>query len=300
MDAFARVLGTHIERALPGNPRFVVHNRPGAAVSSAAGVTGLDIVVVETTLIQQSIFGRVSEFDAANDLSYLGALDMGFTPSDQTWCIRTDLLDNPNNALEEYFAGNFTLGQFGREDAYATSTEWAVQVGFPFEREFGYTSARAMSSAFGAGTIAITPLCDDSQVWRDTELSTPLFYARVEPDWVKAGKAQGKYQWVDSIRNIAEQRLNASPAYLDALDALLDSGSPNLILAMSSQTPEPIISAMRAAFVQVAQSVIADMRLLGYDDIGGLRSGDQYHAQVEALASQPEETLALVRGLFPN
>ena len=64
MDAFARVLGTHIERALPGNPRFVVHNRPGAAVSSAAGVTGLDIVVVETTLIQQSIFGRVSEFDA--------------------------------------------------------------------------------------------------------------------------------------------------------------------------------------------------------------------------------------------
>lgn len=309
-DTFSRIFAAHLSNALPGNPNVFVSNKPGAnTLVAVRSVTGkdyrdnqVDIVVVISTLIQQSILGGVSEFDAANDLYYLGAPD--FTPSDQTWCIRTDLLDDPNNALEEYFAGEFTLGQIGRVDTYATSTEWAVQVGFPFERAFGYRGTSDMDGAFNRREIAITPTCRDSQVQQNPEwadgFATPLFYTRVEPDWVQAGKAQGRYQWVDSIRNIAEQRLSAEPAYLDALDALLDAASANRIFAMPTQTPEPVVNAMRAAFEQVVQSdaFVADMRSRNYDV--GLRSGDQYQAQVEDFAGLPEETLSIIRGLFPE
>ena len=309
-DTFSRIFAAHLSNALPGNPNVFVSNKPGAnTLVAVRSVTGkdyrdnqVDIVVVISTLIQQSILGGVSEFDAANDLYYLGAPD--FTPSDQTWCIRTDLLDDPNNALEEYFAGEFTLGQIGRVDTYATSTEWAVQVGFPFERAFGYRGTSDMDGAFNRREIAITPTCRDSQVQQNPEwadgFATPLFYTRVEPDWVQAGKAQGRYQWVDSIRNIAEERLSAEPAYLDALDALLDAASANRIFAMPTQTPEPVVNAMRAAFEQVVQSdaFVADMRSRNYDV--GLRSGDQYQAQVEDFAGLPEETLSIIRGLFPE
>ena len=309
-DTFSRIFAAHLSNALPGNPNVFVSNKPGAnTLVAVRSVTGkdyrdnqVDIVVVISTLIQQSILGGVSEFDAANDLYYLGAPD--FTPSDQTWCIRTDLMDDPNNALEEYFAGEFTLGQIGRVDTYATSTEWAVQVGFPFERAFGYRGTSDMDRAFNSKEIEITPTCRDSQVQQNPEwaqgYATPLFYTRVEPDWVQAGKAEGKYQWVDSIRNIAEQRLSAEPAYLDALDALLDAASANRIFAMPTQTPEPVVNAMRAAFEQVVQSdaFVADMRSRNYDV--GLRSGDQYQAQVEDFAGLPEETLSIIRGLFPE
>lgn len=309
-DTFSRIFAAHLSNALPGNPNVFVSNKPGAnTLVAVRSVTGkdyrdnqVDIVVVISTLIQQSILGGVSEFDAANDLYYLGAPD--FTPSDQTWCIRTDLLDDPNNALEEYFADEFTLGQIGRVDTYATSTEWAVQVGFPFIRVWDHTGTSDLDTAFNSRDIAITPTCRDSQVQQNPDwaqgYATPLFYTRVEPDWVKAGKAQGKYQWVDSIRNIAEERLGASQSYLDALDALLDAASANRIFAMPTQTPEPIVNAMRAAFEQVVQSdaFVADMRSRNYDV--GLRSGDQYQAQVEDFAGLPEETLAIIRGLFPE
>ncbi len=309
-DTFSRIFAAHLSNALPGNPNVFVSNKPGAnTLVAVRSVTGkdyrdnqVDIVVVISTLIQQSILGGVEGFDAANDLYYLGAPD--FTPSDQTWCIRTDLLDDPNNALDEYFAGEFTLGQIGRVDTYSTSTEWAVQVGFPFARAFGYRGTSDMDRAFNSNEIEITPTCRDSQVQQNPEwaqgFATPLFYTRVEPDWVQAGKAQGRYQWVDSIRNIAEQRLSASPAYLDALDALLDAASANRIFAMPRQTPEAVANAMRAAFEQVVQSdaFVADMRSRNYDV--GLRSGDQYQAQVEDFVGLPEETLAIIRGLFPE
>ncbi len=309
-DTFSRIFAAHLSNALSPDHNVVVTNKVGAnTLVAARSVTGkayqddhMDIVVVISTLIQQSILGGVRGFDGANDLYYLGAPD--FRPSDQAWCIRTDLLDDPNNALDEYFAGNFTLGQVGRVDTYATSTEWAVQVGFPFDRKFGYTGTSDMDRAFNAKEIEITPTCRDSQVQQNPDwaegFATPLFYTRVEPDWVKAGKAEGKWQWVDSIRNIAEQRLNARPAYLDALDALLDSASTNRIFAMPRNTPEPIVDTMRAAFDQVVQSegFIADMRSRNY--AVGLQSGAQYQAQVERFAGLPDETLAIVRGLFPN
>ena len=305
-DTFSRIFAAHLADELEGSPNVFVSNKPGAnTLVAVRSVTEkdyrenqVDIVVVISTLIQQSILGGVTEFDAANDVVYLGAPD--YTPSDQTWCIRSDVASN----LDEYFAGNYTIGQIGRVDTYATSSEWAVQVGFPFNRVFGYTGTSDMDAAFNRKEIDITPTCRDSQVQQNPEwaegFATPLFYTTVEPDWVQAGKAQGKYQWVAPISDIARDRLGASEAYLNALDALLNAASANRVFAMPSQTPPEIVNEMRAAFERVVSSegFVADMRSRNYDV--GLRTGDQYQAQVEEFAALPEETLSIIRGLFPS
>lgn len=304
-DTFARIFAHHLSDELEGNPNVFVSNKPGAntlvAVRSVIDKdyrdNQVDIVVVISTLIQQSILGGVSEFDAASDLVYLGAPD--YTPSDQTWCIRSDVAGD----LDEYFSGNYTLGQIGRVDTYATSTEWAVQVGFPFERVFGYTGTSDMDAAFNRREIEITPTCRDSQVAQNPEwaegYATPLFYTVMEPEWIKAGKAEGKYGWVKSIREIAEER-GAGEDYLNAFDALMAAAASSRIYAMPSQTPSNIVNEMRAAFERVVSSddFIADMKSRRYDV--GLRTGDQYQAQVESFAGLPEETLDIIRGLFPG
>ena len=305
-DTFARIFAAHLTDELPGNPSVFVSNKPGAnTLVAVKSVTGkdyrdnqVDIVLVISSLIQQSILSGSSEFDAANDLHYLGAPD--YTPSDQTWCIRSDVADT----LDGYFAGNYTLGQIGRVDTYATSTEWAVQVGFPFNRVFNYLGTSDMDRGFNSREIEITPTCRDSQVLLNPEwaegYATPLFYTNVEPEWVKAGKAEGKWAWVTSIRDIAENRLGASQAYLTALDVLLDASSANRVFAMPTQTPTEIVDAMRAAFERVVLSpeFVADMKSRAFDV--GLRGGDQYQAQVEEFANLPDETLTILRGLFPQ
>ena len=304
-DTFARIFAHHLSDELEGNPNVFVSNKPGAntlvAVRSVIDKdyrdNQVDIVVVISTLIQQSILGGVSEFDAANDLAYLGAPD--YTPSDQTWCIRSDVADN----LDDYFSGNYTLGQIGRVDTYATSSEWAVQVGFPFERVFGYTGTSDMDAAFNRREIEVTPTCRDSQVAQNPEwaegYATPLFYTIQEPEWIKAGKAEGKWPWVKSIREVAADR-GAGEDFLNAFDALMAAAASSRIYAMPSQTPSGIVNEMRAAFERVVSSddFVADMKSRRYDV--GLRTGDQYQAQVESFAGLPEETLEIIRGLFPE
>ena len=303
-DTFARIFAHHLSDELTGNPNVFVSNKPGAnTLVAVRSVTEkdyrdnhVDIVVVISTLIQQSILGGVSEFDAANDVVYIGAPD--YTPSDQTWCIRTDLADS----LDDYFAGDYTLGQIGKVDTYATSSEWAVQIGFPFERVFGYTGTSDMDAAFNRREIDITPTCRDSQVAQNPEwaegYATPLFYTIQEPEWIKAGKAEGKYGWVKSIREVAEER-GASEDYLNAFDALMNAAASSRIYAMPSQTPGNIVNEVRAAFERVVSSddFVADMKSRRYDV--GLRTGDQYQAQVDSFAGLPEETLEIIRGLFP-
>ena len=306
-DTFARIFAAHLSDALRGTPNVFVSNKPGAnTLVAVRSVTEkdyrdnqVDIVVIISTLIQQSILkGNVEGFDAANDVVYLGAPD--YTPSDQTWCIRTDVADS----LDEYFAGNYSIGLVGRVDTYATTNEWLAQAGFPLDRVFGYRGTSDIDAAFNRREVDITPTCRDSQVAQNPEwakgFATPLFYTVVEPEWIKAGKAEGKWQWVDSVTNIASGRLGADEAQVNAFNALMEMSSSSRIYAMPAQTPANVVNEMRAAFERVVSSdeFVADMKSRRYDV--GLRTGDQYQALVDGIADLPPERFEIISGLFPD
>ena len=305
-DTFSRIFAAHLSDALEGNPNVIVSNKPGAntlvAVKSVIDEPYRDrrpaIVVVNAALIQSEIVGGAGEFNPASDLVYLGAPD--FTPSEHTFCIRTSVADS----LDDYLAGNYSIGLIGQIDGYAQATEWAVQAGFPFNRLFGHQGTSGLNAAFNSGDIDITPTCRDSEALRNPEwaegYATPLFYTIVEPQWVKDGKAEGKWEWVTSMRDIAEERFGASAGHLDAFDKLMELSASSRIFAMSADTPPDVVASVREAFERVVSSdaFIADMKSRNYDV--GLRTGNQYQAMVEGIANLPPETFEIIKGLFPD
>ncbi len=305
-DTFSRIFAAHLSDALEGNPNVIVSNKPGAntlvAVKSVIDEPYRDrrpaIVVVNAALIQSEIVGGAGEFDPAADLVYLGAPD--FTPSEHTFCIRTSVADS----LDDYLAGNYSLGLIGQIDGYAQASEWAVQAGFPFNRLYGHQGTSGLNAAFNSGDIDITPTCRDSEALRNPEwaegYATPLFYTIVEPQWVKDGKAEGKWPWVTSMRDIASEHFGVSEGHLDAFDKLMELSASSRIFAMSADTPPNVVASVREAFERVVSSdaFVADMKSRNYDV--GLRTGNQYQAMVEGIASLPPETFEIIRGLFPE
>jgi len=312
-DTFARIFAKHLQTTLEGKPNVIVTNRPGAntlvatksVIDKPFRDNQVDIVLIISTLIQQAILNGVEGFDPVKDVVYLGAPD--FTPQDTVFCARSSVLSD--NALEGYFAGKaggkkFTIGQIGKVDTYATLTELLVQMGFPFERVFGYSGTSDMDAAFNRGEIDITATCRDSQValnpeWADG-YATPLFYTETDPAWVKAGQGAGKWAWAAPVREIAEKRLKASKAHLDTYDAYVNISASSRTFAMPSQTPDELVTAMRDAFETVVKSdaFVADMKSRNYDV--GLRTGDATQRLIEGLGGLPEETLKVYRSLFPS
>jgi hypothetical protein len=305
-DTFARIFAVHLKQALPGNPTVVVSNLPGANTLVAAKSVidrpyregNVDIVLIIATLIQSAILQGVEGFDPT-DVTYLGVPD--FAPSDQTYCVRTEVADSLDAFLS---AGkDFTLAQIGQIDTYATSSLWAVQAGFPMEQVFGYSGTSDMNAAFNREEVEVTPTCRESEARLNPEwaagFATPLFYTKVEPAWVTAGKAEGKYEWVDSYMNIAKERLGATDIQVAGIDALLDLSASTRIFAMPSQTPQPIIDALRATFAEVVASgaFVADMESRGYDV--GLKTGEEYQEIISGLTELDPATLDVIRGLFP-
>lgn len=306
-DTFARIFAVHLKDALPGNPSVVVSNLPGANTLVAAKSVidrpyregNVDIVLVIATLIQSAILQGVEGFDPT-DITYLGVPD--FAPSDQTFCVRTSVADSLDAFMN--IGRPLTLAQIGQIDTYATTSKWAVQVGFPLEQVFGYSGTSDMNAAFNREEVEVTATCRESEVrlnpeWADG-FATPLFYTKVEPAWVTAGKAQGKYEWVDSYMNIAKDRLGATQTQVDGIDALLDLSASTRVFAMPSQTPPEVIAALRSAFAEVVASgaFITDMEARGYDV--GLKTGEEYQEIIEGLLKLDPATLDVIRGLFPE
>lgn len=305
-DTFARIFAVHLKDALPGKPSVVVSNMPGANTLVAAksvidkkyNEKTVDIVLVIASLIQSAILTGVDGFEPT-DVTYLGVPD--FSPSDQTWCVRSSVA----TSLDEFLTSGktYTLGQIGQIDTYATTSKWAVQVGFPLEQVFGYSGTSDMNAAFNREEVDVTATCRESEVrlnpeWADG-FATPLFYTKLESPWIKKGKAEGKWPWVDSYMNVAKDRLGATQTQIDGISALLDISSASRVFAMPTQTPDPIIQALRTAFAEVVGSdaFVADMESRGYDV--GLKTGEEYQAIVEGLSKLPKETLDVIKGLFP-
>ena len=306
-DTFARIFAVHLKNALPGNPTVVVSNLPGANTLVAAKSVidrpyregNVDIVLVISTLIQSALLQGVEGFDPA-DIRYLGVPD--FAPSDQTYCVRTSVADSLDAFMN--IGRPLTLAMIGQIDTYATTSKWAVQVGFPLEQVFGYSGTSDMNAAFNREEVEVTATCRESEArlnpeWADG-FATPLFYTSVEPPWVTAGKAEGKYAWVDSYVNIARDRLGATDAQIAGVNALLDLASSARVFAMPNQTPPEILAAMRAAFAEVVTSdgFVNDMETRGLDV--GLKTGEEYQQIVDGLLKLDKTTLDVVRGLFPE
>lgn len=305
-DTFARVFAVHLQKALPGNPKVVVSNLPGANTLIAAksvvdkplNSNQVDIVLLISTLIQSEVLTGVDDFDLA-DFAILGAPD--YTPSDQVWCTRTSVADS----LDAFFALNrkLTLAQIGAIDIYATSSKWTINEGMPFEQVFGYTGTSDMNAAFNRGEVEVTATCRQSEVLLNPEwatgYATPLFYTTVQPQWVTDGQAQGKWGWVKPVTEVAKERLGTTDASAAAFDTYMKVAATSRVFAMPSKTDAAVTAAVQQAFNDVvsSQAFVDDMVKRGLDV--GLISGADLGALIDGLANSDKATLDIIRAMFP-
>jgi hypothetical protein len=306
-DTFARVFAVHLQKSLPGNPKVVVSNLPGAntliaaksVVEKPVNEDQVDIVLIISTLIQSEVLTGVDDFDL-KDFSFLGAPD--YTPSDQVWCTRTEVADS----LDAFFALGrpLTVAQIGAIDIYATTTKWAINEGFPFDPVFGYTGTSDMNAAFNRGEVEITGTCRQSEVLLNPEwatgFATPLFYTVVQPQWITDGQAQGKWGWVKPVTEVAKEKYSASDESIAAFEAYMEVAATSRVFAMPSKTDAAVTAAMQKAFNDVvgSEAFVADMVQRGLDV--GLISGADLTALVNGLADAPAAQLDVIRAMFPE
>ena len=304
-DTFARIFAVHLKEALPGKPNVIVANLPGAntlvaaksAVDRPLSDSTVDVVLVISSLITGAVLGTVEGFEPT-DLTYLGAPD--FSPSDNTWCVRTSVVDS----LDGFFAANrnFTLAQIGPTDGYGLNSAWAVDRGLPFTLVYGYGGTSEMNAAFNRREVEITPTCRDSEVQLNpdwgTGFATPLFYQTAEPKWVTDGKAAGKWSWVTSIAEVAQERFGATDEEVAAIKTLNAIDEATRVFGVPTNTAADVVDAMRAAFAEIVASnaFVADMEARIYTV--GLLTGDELQTNVEKLNDLTPAGLEIVKGLF--
>jgi tripartite-type tricarboxylate transporter receptor subunit TctC len=81
-DTFARLLGRHLGRFVPGNPTFVVQNMPGAGGLRAAGYIakvaapdGLTFAAVQGGMVKAPLLGQVGADYDSTKLRWIGSLN---------------------------------------------------------------------------------------------------------------------------------------------------------------------------------------------------------------------------------
>ena len=153
-DAFTRILAVHLPKFIPGSPKIVVSNLPGAASLLTARATagrapgdGFDIGVFTQGLLIQSLLGVEFEGFEPTEFVFVGLPDN--TPSRGAICVRTDSADSLDAFVNS--PRPFRLGESQPGSAPAPHEEWLVRAGLPIEIIYGYQGTADVRVAFERG-----------------------------------------------------------------------------------------------------------------------------------------------------
>ncbi len=301
-DAFTRILAVHLPRFIPGSPKIVVSNLPGAASLLTARATagrapgdGFDIGVFTQGLLIQSLLGVEFEGFEPTEFVFVGLPDN--TPSRGAICVRADSADSLDSFVNS--PRPFRLGESQPGSSPAPHEEWLVMAGLPIEIIYGYQGTADVRVAFERGEIEVTSRCDDSALpayphWADPAVVTPLFHhTQLPPDWVVEGQANGLYPWFKPLREV----VSVSDILMTALE-LETSLAGSRVFALPPGTPPEVAHVIREAFATAVESgdFKADMRTRGYTT--GLLRGTELQERVQRFADQPAEVLTVLRDMY--
>ena len=301
-DAFTRILAVHLPRFIPGSPKVVVSNLPGAASLLTARATagrapgdGFDIGVFTQGLLIQSLLGVEFEGFEPTEFVFVGLPDN--TPPKGAICVRADSADSLDAFVNS--SRPFRLGESQPGSSPAPHEEWLVMAGLPIEIIYGYQGTADVRVAFERGEIEVTSRCDDSALpsyphWADPQVVTPLFHhTQLPPDWVVEGQSRGLYPWFKPLGEV----VNVNDILKTALE-LETSLAGSRVFALPAGTPPDVANVIREAFAAAVESADfqADMRIRGYTT--GLLRGSDLQDRVQRFADQPNEVLTTLRDMY--
>jgi tripartite-type tricarboxylate transporter receptor subunit TctC len=299
-DLWARLVGPHMTKYIPGNPITIVQNMPGAGSATAAnyvyGVAkpdGLSIAVVNAALYFDQLLGRKEvHYDWAK-FAWIGST----TPSDSLlymWAaVPYKTIQDVRAAPTPPKCGSTGTGNTG----YFLPKLLEETIGAKFTIVAGYQGGAEIELAVERGEVQCRAI------------SIPVYFGR-EPflTWQKKGlariliqtgkKKDARLRDAPTLYELMDQYKTAGPLRRLA-DVMLSAGSFGLWPAMTSpNTPDEYVKTLRAAFTKALNSpeLLAEAKQKNMEV--ELITGEELATLSKEVVVQPPEIIAQMKKLM--
>ena len=299
-DLWARLVGPHMTKYIPGNPTTIVQNMPGAGSATAAnyvyGVAkpdGLSIAVVNAALYFDQLLGRKEvHYDWAK-FAWIGST----TPSDSLlymWAAAPyKTIQDVRAAPTPPKCGSTGTGNTG----YFLPKLLEETIGAKFAIVAGYQGGAEIELAVERGEVQCRAI------------SIPVYFGR-EPflTWQKKGlariliqtgkKKDARLRDAPTLYELMDQYKTAGPLRRLA-DVMLSAGSFGLWPAMTSpNTPDEYVKTLRAAFTKALNSpeLLAEAKQKNMEV--ELITGEELATLSKEVVVQPPEIIAQMKKLM--
>ncbi len=283
-DAYARLVGRHIGKYIPGNPAVVAFNTPGASGNTAIGhlynqsKEGTAIAQIPPGAITKPVYGGSEK--VRQDITQLVYLGSANTEVNLCW-VRTDA---PVKTFDDLFSKELIIGASGEGDS--TRDFAAVEnniLGTKFRIIMRYTGVRDIALAV-----------DRNEVQGVCGTGVPAMMVQ-RPAWV-AGTGLGKMLVQQNVKGSARLNDMGVPRTADFARTPDDRAVLELVYAqqqfgrpfvMPPGAPPERVEAIRAAFMQALadKDLLAEAKKMNLD-IEAL-SGTELQAIVGKIYSTP-------------
>jgi len=277
-DSCARLLSRHMGRFIPGEPKIIVQNRPGAGSISLANQMygnvprdGTVIATIGDILLIKQILGEPGIAFVASEFNWVGRLDM----TDGVFLVRPEVgIDSIDDARRK----QITIGIPGAGSATATDiTVLNRLLGTKFKLVSGYNSGTEVKLALERGEVEGM----GSASWR------------IDKEWIQRNKFKVLYQKTpDSDVNLPDFPLLTSLGRNEDEREILHFFHSQIDIARSFLAPPRVpadrIKLLRTAFVDMTKDkqLQADAKTLNLNlDI---LSGEELQKTVVEASNIPE------------
>ncbi|MFN0074656.1 MAG: hypothetical protein ACKVVP_24500 [Chloroflexota bacterium] len=301
-DTFARIMAAYWPNFIPGNPKMVVTNLPGAGSLSAwqsvmrkAPGSGLDVAVFSGGLLTQAVLGeKLEAFDVDTPI-YIGAPDYALRRS--TICVRTDVA----NSLDAFLKMDrkLRIGEASQATGPGAMKKWLEIVGLPVQPVYGYGGTSELNLAFDKGELDLTDRCDDSNLvtfphWISENLATPLFYLERNPDYIAPLLAQGRYPWYGYVYDV----IKVTPDQRLAFDMNTRLSAGERLFALPPRTPDNVAAALRKSFYDTVADQEFQNAIVSRNYDVGLKTGETLRQLIDEVKQLSPEVQSLLQQMY--
>jgi tripartite-type tricarboxylate transporter receptor subunit TctC len=299
-DLWARLVGPHMTKYIPGNPTTIVQNMPGAGSATAAnyvyGVAkpdGLSIAVVNAALYFDQLLGRKEVQYDWGKFAWIGST----TPSDSLlymWgAAPYKTIQDVRGATTPPKCGSTGTGNTG----YFLPKLLEETIGAKFTIVAGYQGGAEIELAAERGEVQCRAI------------SIPVYFGR-EPflTWYKKGlariliqtgkKKDARLRDVPTLHELMDQYKTSAPLRRLA-DVMLSAGGFGLWPAMTSpNTPDDYVKTLRAAFTKALNSpeLLAEAKQKNMEV--ELITGEELATLAKEVVVQPPEIITQMKKLM--
>lgn len=241
-NAYARIMGPHFARHIPGHPTFVYRNMPGASGIVLAGhfynrapKDGSAIAILHNTIVIEALLGRKVQYEA-DKFQWLGSAN----------ALTSTCVVGPRSAaktIEEARQKEMLIGSTGSTSSstYIVAAFMNTLTGTKFKIIRGYPSTQSVQLAMERGEVDglcgvgwDSLLASSAERLRDGTLKV-LVQVNVEP--------------IDDLKGVPHvMDLAVDAQAREVLEFLVSRQYIGRPFALPPGTPEPIVTALRRAF----------------------------------------------------